>query len=367
MDLAGPAVPAAIHLVLQDVSLAGAGAPLLDDVSLEVRAGAFLALLGPAGGGPAALLRAVAGLGAPVTGRIVLRERDITRLPPGARDIGMVFASGALFPSLDVRANIGYGLRGTAWPRAKAEARVGQMLAMLGLEDHARAFPAHLPAALRQRVALARALAPQPALLLLEEPLAGLDPPDRAHLRTEIRALQKALGVTTLMATQDAEQALAAADRLVVMRAGRILQEGTPEEVYRRPANPFVAGFVGRAASFRAEVEHPPASPARLRAGQVSLAASAAASLSPGEAARAYFRPEDVRLGDEALGHEGAFEAVVTGIEFLGAQARLHLLADGVTLEAELPSAQLARLELGRSARLWVAIPADRIMTYPDG
>ncbi|WP_206931575.1 putative 2-aminoethylphosphonate ABC transporter ATP-binding protein [Roseococcus thiosulfatophilus] len=366
MDLAARAVAAGIYLTVQEVTKRFGRFVALDRVSLEVREGEFVSFLGPSGCGKTTLLRAIAGLDPPSEGRIVQAGRDITHLPPGERDFGIVFQSYALFPNLDMRANIGYGLRGPAWPRAKAAARVEQLIAMVGLEEHARKYPAQLSGGQQQRVALARALANHPGLLLLDEPLSALDATVRARLRTEIRALQKALGVTTIMVTHDQEEALSVSDRIVVMREGRIEQIGTPEEVYRRPATAFVAGFVGRTGSFRAEVEHPHAATPRLRAGPVSLAATAAASLSPGEAAHAFIRPEDVRLGDDALGHEGAFQAVVTGVEFLGPVCRVHLLAEGVALEAELPSSEIGKLGLGHTARLWVAVPAERIMTYPD-
>ncbi|HEV7455265.1 MAG TPA: ATP-binding cassette domain-containing protein [Roseococcus sp.] len=366
MDLAGQSVPASVYLTVQEVTKRFGRFVALDRVSLDIREGEFVSFLGPSGCGKTTLLRAIAGLDPPSEGRIVQAGRDITLLPPGERDFGIVFQSYALFPNLDVRRNIGYGLRGPAWPRAKAEARVEQLISMVGLEEHARKYPPQLSGGQQQRVALARALANHPGLLLLDEPLSALDAIVRTRLRTEIRALQKALGVTTIMVTHDQEEALSVSDRIVVMRDGRIEQIGTPEGVYRRPASAFVAGFVGRTGSFRAEVEHPPAATPRLRAGPVSLAATAAASLSPGDAAHAFIRPEDVRLGDDALGHEGAFEALVTGIEFLGPVCRVHLLAEGVKLEADIPSEGIARLDLARASRLWVAIPADRIMTYPD-
>ncbi|MCS6890778.1 MAG: putative 2-aminoethylphosphonate ABC transporter ATP-binding protein [Rhodovarius sp.] len=363
LDLLAPAAPRPVHLAVQEVSKRFGRFLALDRVSLEVREGELVAFLGPSGCGKTTLLRAIAGLDPPTEGRIIQAGRDITLLPPGQRDVGIVFQSYALFPNLDVRRNIAYGLRGPAWPREKVKARVAELLAMVGLEEHAGKYPAQLSGGQQQRVALARALANRPALLLLDEPRSALDAIVRSRLRTEIRALQKSLGVTTILVTHDQEEALSISDRIVVMNAGRIEQIGTPEEVYRRPASAFVAGFVGRAGSFTAEVE----APRRLRAGPVRIEAEAAASLTPGQAARAFIRPEDVRLGPDAAGHPGAFEAVVTGVEFLGALCRVHLLAEGVRLEAEIPSAQLRHLGLDRTARILVAIPADRVMTYPEG
>ncbi len=362
LDLAGKPLAGTPYLTVQEVTKRFGRFTALDRVSLEIREGEFVSFLGPSGCGKTTLLRAIAGLDPPSAGRIIQAGRDITLLPPGQRDFGIVFQSYALFPNLDVRRNIAYGLRGPAWPRDKVEARVAQLIAMVGLEEHARKFPAQLSGGQQQRVALARALANHPGLLLLDEPLSALDAIVRTRLRTEIRALQKSLGVTTIMVTHDQEEALSVSDRIVVMSQGRIEQIGTPADVYRRPASAFVAGFVGRAGSFTARVE----APSHLRVGPVSMAATGAASLSPGQAALAFIRPEDVLVGADAEGHEGAFEALVTGIEFLGPSCRVHLLADGVRLEADVASDEIARLDLGRQARLLVAVPADRVMTYPD-
>jgi len=334
----------------------------LDGVSLEIREGEFVSFLGPSGCGKTTLLRAIAGLDPASEGRIMQAGRDITALPPSQRDFGIVFQSYALFPNLTVRRNIGYGLRGGAWPKQRAEARVTELICLVGLEEHADKYPAQLSGGQQQRVALARALANRPGLLLLDEPLSALDAIVRTRLRTEIRALQKALGVTTIMVTHDQEEALSVSDRIVVMSQGRIEQVGTPAEVYRTPSTAFVAGFVGRAGTFAATVE----GHGMLRAGQVGIAATAAASLTPGAAARAFVRPEDVLLGDAALGHAGAFEAVVVGVEFLGPVCRIHLLAEGVRLEADIASGELPQLGLDHRAKLPVAIPADRVMTYAE-
>ena len=362
LDVVARAEPRPLYLTVQGVTKRFGRFTALNGVSLEVREGEFVSFLGPSGCGKTTLLRAIAGLDIASEGRIVQAGRDITRLPPGERDFGIVFQSYALFPNLDVRRNIAYGLRGPMWPREKVEARVAELIAMVGLEEHARKFPAQLSGGQQQRVALARALANRPGLLLLDEPLSALDAIVRLRLRGEIRALQKSLGVTTIMVTHDQEEALSISDRIVVMSEGRIEQIGTPEEVYRRPASAFVAGFVGRAGSFTAQVE----APRRLRAGPMAIEAEGAASLSPGQAARAFIRPEDVRLGPDAEGHPGAFEALVTGVEFLGAFCRVHLLAEGVKLEADVPADQIPRLDLARAVRLLVAVPADRVMTYPE-
>jgi len=351
------------YLTVEHVSKRFGGFTALHDVSLSVGAGEFVSFLGPSGCGKTTLLRAIAGLDMASSGRITQAGRDITALPPAERDFGIVFQSYALFPNLSVAGNIGYGLRGAAWPREKARARVAELIATVGLEEHAEKYPSQLSGGQQQRVALARALANRPGLLLLDEPLSALDAIVRQRLRTEIRAVQKALGVTTIMVTHDQEEALSISDRIVVMNAGRIEQIGTPETVYRNPASAFVASFVGRSGSFDATVEPL----GRLRAGNMSLGADAVASLPAGAVARAFIRPEDVKLGPAAEAYPGAFMAIVGGVEFLGPVCRIHLLVEGVTLEADVASDQMAGLNLANSARVLVAVPADKVMAYPHG
>jgi iron(III) transport system ATP-binding protein len=332
----------------------------LTDINLTIAEGELVSFLGPSGCGKTTLLRAIAGLDPPTTGTITQAGRDITGLPPSDRDFGIVFQSYALFPNLTVNANVGYGLRGPQWPRAKLEARVAELLSTVGLPEHALKYPAQLSGGQQQRVALARALANQPGLLLLDEPLSALDAIVRLHLRAEIRALQKRLGVTTILVTHDQEEALSISDRIVVMSQGRIEQVGTPEEIYRTPHSAFVANFVGRAGSFLAQVD----TNGMLRAGSVALRAGAAERLAPGSSAHAFIRPEDVRLGDAARTDPAAFAATVTHVEFLGPFSRVSLDADGVRLDADIPQDELKRLNLGANPRQLVSISPDRVLAF---
>ncbi len=361
LDLLAAKEPGPVYLTVERVTKKFGTFAALHEVSLTIGEGEFVSFLGPSGCGKTTLLRAIAGLDPATTGRITQAGRDITALPPSERDFGIVFQSYALFPNLTVTENIGYGLRGPDWPRDKARARVAELIATVGLEEHAKKYPSQLSGGQQQRVALARALANRPGLLLLDEPLSALDAIVRQRLRTEIRAVQKALGVTTIMVTHDQEEALSISDRIVVMSQGRIEQIGTPEEVYRTPASAFVASFVGRAGSFEATVEPE----GMLRAGNMSIGSDAVASLTPGAAARAFIRPEDVKLGAEAEAYPGAFMAIVGGIEFLGPFCRVHLLVEGVTLEADVPSEKMRALHLDSTARVLVAVPANRVMAYP--
>ncbi|MBK3425601.1 ABC transporter ATP-binding protein, partial [Methylobacterium ajmalii] len=215
-------------------------------VDLDIRQGELVALLGPSGCGKTTTLRMVAGFIEPSAGRVVIGGRDVTRLPPHARDTGMVFQSYALFPHMSVADNVGFGLEMRKVGKAERDRRIAEALRLVRLDALADRLPRQLSGGQQQRVALARALVVSPAVFLLDEPLSNLDAKLRSEVGLEIRELQKRLGLTTLMVTHDQDEALAMADRLVVMEHGRVLQVGSAEDLYERPANTFVAGFVGR-------------------------------------------------------------------------------------------------------------------------
>ena len=287
---------------------------------------------------------------------------DITPLPPAERDFGIVFQSYALFPNLTVAENIGYGLRGSAWPKARKQQRVTELLHLVGLADQIAKYPAQLSGGQQQRVALARALAAEPGLLLLDEPLSALDAIVRLHLRQEIRALQQRLGVTSIMVTHDQEEALSVSDRIVVMSQGRIEQIGTPEEIYSAPASPFVAGFVGRSAHFTAKV-HTPAG--HITAHGLVIPAMAAGPLLYGEEVEVFVRPEDVELYPLNEKSAGCFEAQISGLEFLGPVCRISLEADGLRFEADVAPALTAALGVFPGARILARFRPDRVMIFP--
>jgi iron(III) transport system ATP-binding protein len=219
----------------------------VDGISFDVRGGEFFTMLGPSGCGKTTTLRVIAGLEQATSGEITVDGRDFMAVPPQKRNIGMVFQSYALFPHLTIFENVAYGLRLRGVGAAEVSRRVGATLALLQLEPYATRQPAALSGGQQQRVSIARALVYEPTMLLLDEPLANLDAKLRVMMRDEIRALQRRLGITTLYVTHDQEEATAVSDRLAVFNHGRLIQLGTPEEIYARPQTLFVADFIGRA------------------------------------------------------------------------------------------------------------------------
>ncbi|MCD8548256.1 MAG: ABC transporter ATP-binding protein [Aeromonadaceae bacterium] len=219
--------------------------PLFDNLNLSIQQGELITLLGPSGCGKSTLLRILAGLTPLDGGEILLDGEEISQRAPQQRQIGMVFQHYALFPNMTVADNVGFGLRMQGLPEPERRARVAQMLELVELTGKADAMPGELSGGQQQRVALARALAVKPRLLLLDEPLSALDARIRRHLRSQIRALVHALGVTTVFVTHDQEEALLLSDRIVLMQDGQIVQTGTAEEIYARPVNRFAAHFIG--------------------------------------------------------------------------------------------------------------------------
>ncbi|MEO3470844.1 putative 2-aminoethylphosphonate ABC transporter ATP-binding protein [Roseomonas sp. CAU 1739] len=357
------ALLAAPYLEVHEVGKQFGGFVALHRVNLAVQAGEFVTFLGPSGCGKTTLLRGIAGLDPPTTGRILQGGRDITHLPPAERDFGIVFQSYALFPNLTVTQNIAYGLRGRAWPKARVRERVDELLSLIGLDEHSAKYPAQLSGGQQQRVALARALANEPGLLLLDEPLSALDAIVRQHLRQEIRSLQQRLGVTTIMVTHDQEEAMGVSDRIVVMSRGRIEQIGTPAEIYDRPASPFVAGFVGHSSRIEAVVDTPPG---LIVANGVRIAAEAARSLLYGTRVTAFIRPEHIRLHRPDAAPAGALEATVTGMEFHGPVVRLSLEAGPLRLLASLTPDALVALAAMPGAEVAAVLPAEHLMVFPE-
>ena len=264
-------------LSIQHVKKTFGDLTVVQDFNLDVGPGEFVSFLGPSGCGKTTVLRMVAGFEEPTAGSIVIAGKDVTRLKPNQRNIGMVFQAYALFPNLTVAQNIAFGLKVAGMPRADTDARVAEMLNLIKLPQFGDRYPYQLSGGQQQRVALARAIAPKPKLLLLDEPLSALDANVRVSLRDEIRSIQKELGITTVFVTHDQEEALSISDRIVVMYGGKAEQVGTPFEIYNRPSTKFVANFVGTLNLIEATVVD--ASANRISIGLVVAALILAAAL----------------------------------------------------------------------------------------
>jgi putative spermidine/putrescine transport system ATP-binding protein len=307
---------------------------------LGVEKGEFVSLLGPSGCGKTTVLRMVAGFETPSAGAIVIDGRDVTGNRPSQRNIGMVFQAYALFPNLTVADNVGFGLKIKGMGRAERDARVAEMLNLIGLPDLGGRYPFQLSGGQQQRVALARALAPSPQVLLLDEPLSALDAKIRVSLRQEIRAIQRALGITTIFVTHDQEEALSMSDRIVVMNGGVAEQVGEPFDIYNRPASRFVATFVGTLNVLDAEVRDAArgavtidGQPLDLRR-PLPVAAGATVSLA--------LRPEAVGLG-VAPEDDSRLTGRVTEVSFLGSVVRAKVALDRQVLSIDLFNRAAAR------------------------
>ena len=308
---------------------------VLDGIGLRIAAGELFFLLGPSGCGKTTLLRAVAGLNEPEEGRILAGDRDVTHLPPHRRDMGMVFQSYALWPHLTLRENVAFGLEMRGLKRAEVRARALRALELVKLADRANAKPNELSGGQQQRVALARALVVEPQCLLLDEPLSNLDAKLRLEMRAEIRRICKEAGLTAIYVTHDQKEALSIADRLAILDQGRLLQIGTPQEVYVRPASRFVAQFIGETTFVAGRVK-------AARNGQIEVetaagvwTSAAGGTFASGEAVWLSIRPEAVQMHAERTDEPNVFPAHMHGTVYLGEVAQHFAdLPGGVTLQS---------------------------------
>jgi putrescine transport system ATP-binding protein len=326
----------------------------LEDVSLDVGAGEFFALLGPSGCGKTTLMRLVAGFETLDAGTVEIDGRDVSGAPPHRRPVNLMFQSYALFPHLSVFENIAFGLRRQGAGKSEIAARVGELLQIVRLEGVETRKPDQLSGGQRQRVALARALAPRPRLLLLDEPLGALDRQLREETQFQIKEIQRRLKTSFVVVTHDQDEALAMADRMAVMRAGRIEQIGAPAEVYERPATRFVAAFIGQMNFLEGRIESGSfvGSFGRLPAGEVGLREGARAVLA--------LRPERVAMAPANRSLDG-FEGVVEDVAFRGETTLFRLrLAGGETVRVS-RSANDASFSIGDAARISFAPAAARL------
>jgi multiple sugar transport system ATP-binding protein len=310
----------------------------VDDLSIEVHDGEFLVLVGPSGCGKTTALRMLAGLEEITSGRVLIGDRVVNTVAPGARDVAMVFQSYALYPHMTVYDNLAFGLRNRKLPKSEIERRVGRAADVLELEPLIKRKPRQLSGGQRQRVALGRAIVREPAAFLMDEPLSNLDAALRLQTRAEILKLQKRLGTTTIYVTHDQVEAMTMGDRIAVMRQGVLQQIGTPEVLYTAPANTFVAGFMGSPAMNLV--------PADL--------------LGVGDSSRlAGFRPEHVHIGGEQT--SGAqLTAQVEVVEYLGEEQIAHLRFGDVPLVAKLP----ANVKLTLGSNHVFDVPLDKVQLF---
>ena len=323
----------------------------LDGLTVTIRRGEFIALLGPSGCGKSTALNCIAGLLSLSAGSIWLDDQRIDELPPEKRGFGMVFQNYALFPHMSVRQNVGFGLRMRGVPSAQVDARVARALELVQLRGHEEKLPGQLSGGQQQRVAIARAIVVEPPLVLMDEPLSNLDARLRLEMRAEIRRIHRSLGRATIYVTHDQEEALSMADRIVVMKDGRVRQIGAPPAIYGEPADLDVARFMGYRNELAASVEHVAGGDVMLSGG---LQGRAMAALAVGAHARAAIRPEDLALG------AGPLAGRVDNVEYGGRDSLIDVvLADGTRLHVR--SSQPARL----GEQVGVTFSPQRLLVYP--
>jgi iron(III) transport system ATP-binding protein len=356
--------PDTVHLRIRNLTKRFRAFTALSNISLDVQSGEFVCFLGPSGCGKTTLLRAIAGLDRQDEGMIELGGRDVSNLPPAARDFGIVFQSYALFPNLSIRDNVGYGLVNRQMPKADIATRVRELLALVDLTDQGDKYPAQLSGGQQQRVALARALATSPSLLLLDEPLSALDARVRVRLRDEIKSLQRRLGVTTIMVTHDQEEALAMADRIVVMNHGTIEQIGTPREIYSQPTSAFVADFVGTMTFIDGVV-----------GGEGWVTVYGQRFVLPGlvgkpvgSAIRLGFRPEEIQVRNVNATTVNQLTCSVKMLDYLGSFCRATLepvSAPGMALTGDFSVNLMRDVGIAEGQALTVALPPHVLRVFP--
>jgi ABC-type Fe3+/spermidine/putrescine transport system ATPase subunit len=345
------------HLRMDGVTRRFGGAVAVDALDLRIEGGEFIALLGPSGCGKSTALNCLAGLLPLSEGSIWVDDERIDGLPPERRGFGMVFQNYALFPHLSVRRNVAFGLSVRRVGKAEIAERVAEALRIVELTEHADKLPGQLSGGQQQRVAIARAIVLRPRLVLMDEPLSNLDAKLRVQMRTEIRRLHQDLGLTTVYVTHDQEEALALADRIVVLRSGRVQQIGTPEQVYTFPASTYVAGFMG----YRNLLELPVvgAEEGRITVGDADLRLTGVPQQEvTGSRAVAAVRPEDFRIAPGAAA-ANAFGVRVEVSEFHGRE----VAAEGVTDGGQVIHFRLPE-RVAPGERVELTVPVERVLVY---
>lgn len=344
-------------MTLQDVTKRFDRVVAVASVNLEIREGELVFFLGPSGCGKTTLLRVIAGLEIPDTGKVLLKGKDLASTPARLRNFGMVFQSYSLFLNMTVAQNVSYGLECHKWDDNAIQRRVNELLDMMRLESQRDKYPDQLSGGQQQRVALARALAPNPLVLLLDEPLSALDAKVRAKLRGEVRDMQRRFEITTIMVTHDQEEAMEMADRVLVMNEGQIEQVGTPTELYYRPANLFVAKFLGKMNILRLEkkgVDSP------MLAGRLLSVADD----QPKRTGFVYVRPEAVEILKNSRPGTNHFPGRVSKTTFLGNLTRVEMEVGDQPLAAELRYKEALTLQPGQEVTVY--FPPEAVMSIAE-
>ncbi|MGH3600809.1 MAG: ABC transporter ATP-binding protein [Pseudonocardiaceae bacterium] len=355
------------HVKLQSLTKRFGEVAAVDGIDLEIEAGEFFSLLGPSGCGKTTTLRMVAGFEEPTSGNILLDGVDVARSAPNRRNVNTVFQSYALFPFLTVAENVAFGLKYRSVAKAEAAKRVSEALELVQLHGYEKRRPNQLSGGQQQRVALARAIVLRPAVLLLDEPLGALDAKLRHALQIELNALQKQVGITFLYVTHDQEEALTMSDRLAVMSHGKIVQLGTPEQVYGEPVDAYVADFLGVSNLMDASVEASGGgtAPCRVRLGDFVLDANAGELGATGSVKLA-IRPERVRLHPHDSTGPNRMPGMVERLVFLGPTTQIFVrLANGAALQT-LERNDGTALSYTQGTPVSIALPADALRVLPD-
>jgi putative spermidine/putrescine transport system ATP-binding protein len=346
------------HLRLDKVTRRFGDKVVLDALELHIAGGEFVALLGPSGCGKSTALNCLAGLLPLSGGSIWLDKKRVDTLPPERRGFGMVFQNYALFPHMSVRRNVGFGLRMRSIGRAETRRRVDEALRLVQLSPYADRLPGQLSGGQQQRVAIARAVVIEPPLVLMDEPLSNLDAALRLEMRTEIRRLHQSLGLTTVYVTHDQEEALSLADRLVVLREGVMQQVGTPEELYREPANAYVAGFMGYRNLLPMTLTSGSGGTVTTNGYGIELRGTARGALRQGPVTVAV-RPEDFVVGEPPADETNRIEVGVEVVEYHGRELAVQArLPEGQALLLRTPT----RVSRGETVPVWV--PRDRVLVF---
>jgi putative spermidine/putrescine transport system ATP-binding protein len=344
------------HVVLRGVSKSFDSDPyIIENLNLSVAKGEFVTFLGPSGSGKTTTLMMIAGFEAVTAGNIILNGREIAHVPPYRRNIGVVFQNYALFPNMTVAENVAFPMRARRRPKPQITSEVEASLRMIQMWELRDRRPSQLSGGQQQRVALARAMIFKPELILMDEPLGALDKQLRDQMQEEIRALHVATGTTIISVTHDQNEALSMSDRVAVFRAGRIEQIGSPQDLYRRPATPFVAEFVGETNWLTGAVTIGAAGERRIEIeGGAIITSAAAAQSASAERVKIAVRPESIRVGRPSIKESTAWIGTITHIVFRGATVKLRVVvAERIVLVANIPLAEFGGGQPGSPIDVW--------------